>query len=214
LIFFPGAYAATEKDLKSSNNSIGFIDYLVKSGRAVMYPVYKGTFERNDGLTPAMRSVNHSHQYTEWQIKWVKDFSRSVDYLETRTDIDSKRLGFYGHSWGAEMGGIVPAVEKRLAVNVLVVGGFPGIRPYPEADIFNYLPHVKIPTLMLNGKYDVTFPYDSRVKPFFDLLGTPEKDKHFRVFETDHYVPRSEMIKEVLNWLDKYFGPVNYMPNK
>jgi hypothetical protein len=28
------------------------------------------------------------------------------------------------------------------------------------------------------------------------------------LYETDHFVPKSEIIKETLNWLDKYFGPV------
>jgi dipeptidyl aminopeptidase/acylaminoacyl peptidase len=80
----------------------------------------------------------------------------------------------------------------------------------PEADQINYVSRIKIPTLMLNGKYDYTFPYEKTVKPFFDLLGTPEKDKKLFLYETDHYVPKNEMIKEVLNWCDTYLGPVKY----
>ncbi len=90
-----------------------------------MYPVYKGTFERIDGHDISYALII-SHQYTERLIKWVKDFSRSIDYLETRTDIDTTKLGFYGHSWGGWMGGIIPAVEERLEVNILVVGGLLG----------------------------------------------------------------------------------------
>ena len=61
---------------------------------------------------------------------------------------------------------------------------------------------------MLNGRYDMNFPLEIAVKPFFNLLGTPEKDKQLIVYETGHYVPRTEMIKESLNWLDRYLGPV------
>ena len=61
---------------------------------------------------------------------------------------------------------------------------------------------------MLNGKFDYNFPLETTVKPFFDLLGTPAKDKLLKIYETDHYVPKSEMIKETLYWLDKYLGPV------
>ena len=140
-----------------------------------------------------------------------KDLSRSIDYLETRTDIDTSKLGFYGYSWGGRLGGIIPAVEERLKVSVLVIGGF-NFRttnwPYPEAEELNYVSRVKIPVLMLNGKFDYNFPLETTVKPFFDLLGTPEKDKLLKIYETDHYVPKSEMIKETLNWLDKYLGPV------
>ena len=68
---------------------------------------------------------------------------------------------------------------------------------------------VKIPILMLNGRYDAKFPYETTVKPMFDLLGTPDEDKSLKLYDTDHYIPRNELIKESLSWLDKYLGPVN-----
>lgn len=148
-----------------------------------------------------------SHQYTNWYIKISQDLSRTIDYLETRSDIDTKKLCYYGHSWGGRLGMIIPAVEDRLNLGILIVGGFTG-KPNPEIDPINYLPRIKIPFLMLNGKYDATFPFESAVSPFFKLLGTSEKDKNLILYETDHFVPKNEMIKEVLNWLDKYFGPV------
>jgi hypothetical protein len=43
----------------------------------------------------------------------------------------------------------------------------------------------------------------------YDLLGAPEKGKKLCLYDTDHFIPEKEMIKEVLNWLDKYLGPVN-----
>jgi serine/threonine protein kinase/dienelactone hydrolase len=205
LIFFPGSYAENRKEnLVNQRHTNWFFDYLLKNGCAVLYPVYKGTFERSNGLDWSYRS----HQYTELLITWVKDVSRSIDYLESRSDIDNHKIGYYGHSWGGELGGIIPAVEERLRVNILIVGGFVG-RPYPEAAQINYVPRIKIPTLMLNGKYDAIFPYETSVKPFFDLLAAPEGDKRLCLYETGHFVPKGEMIKETLNWLDQYFGPPN-----
>jgi len=55
---------------------------------------------------------------------------------------------------------------------------------------------------------DLTFPYETTVVPFYNLLGTDEKDKHLIVTETDHYVPKDVMIRETLKFLDAYFGPV------
>ena len=107
------------------------------------------------------------------------------------------------------MGTIISAVEDRLKLSMLVIGGLSSSKRLPEADEFNYVSYVKIPVLMLNGKYDFTFPYESTVKPMFDLLGTPEQHKKLVLYETDHFIPKSEIIKETLNWLDKYFGPVN-----
>ena len=43
----------------------------------------------------------------------------------------------------------------------------------------------------------------------FDLLATPVADKRHVVFETGHaVVTQGPMIKEALDWLDKYLGPV------
>ncbi len=147
-----------------------------------------------------------SRQYLNWNIKIIQDLCRSIDYLETRPDIDTARLAYYGDSWGGRLGLIIPAVEDRLKLSILIVGGSTG-KPFPEMDPVNYLPRIKIPVLMLNGKYDAYFPYETAVKPFFNLLGTPAKDKKLILYETDHYVPKSEIVKETLNWLDKYFGP-------
>jgi dienelactone hydrolase len=213
LIYFSGGLAIYGKDPKNGEANIFMIDYLLKNGRAVIFPVYRGTYDRNNGLTIDMSDPNYSHQFTEWLIWWTKDLSRTIDYLETRSDIDTGKIGFYGWSWGGEIGAYIPAVEERIKVNILVLGGLYG-PAYPEADQINYLPRIKIPVLMLNGKYDMFNPYETSVKPFYDFLGTPEKDKRLCLYEADHSIYKSEMIKEVLSWLDKYFGPVKPLPNK
>jgi len=63
---------------------------------------------------------------------------------------------------------------------------------------------------MLNGRYDYTFPLESSQKAFFRWLGTPEKDKRHVVYDAAHdvMVNRTEVVKEVLSWLDQYLGPV------
>jgi hypothetical protein len=66
---------------------------------------------------------------------------------------------------------------------------------------------VKIPTLMLNGRYDTIFAFESGVKPMFQLLGTPPEQKELKVYDTDHTIPDLEFVKETLRWLDKYLGP-------
>jgi dienelactone hydrolase len=207
LIFFPGSYGVYQSSIPESGFTSYFGDFLLKNGRAIMFPIFKGTYERNDGLTISMHAPNESHQYTDWLIKWVKDLSQSIDYLETRPDIDDDKIGYYAHSWGGVFGGLFPAVEDRLKVSIMVVGGFSGGKAYPEADVLNYLPRTRCPVLMMNGRYDLTFPFETTVKPYYDLLGIPKQDKHLFVTETDHYIPKADMIRETLNFLDKYFGP-------
>jgi dienelactone hydrolase len=209
LVFIPGN--GVIGDFTSDNLFYpGVFNFFIKNGRAFAYPIYKGTYERtgDHNLEQNTPTEEHQYLYTEYLIKWVKDFKRTIDYLETREDIDTDKLAYYGFSWGGKLGNIIPAVEERLKVSILFVGGFSGF-PRPEADGINYITRIKIPTLMLNGRYDMSFPYEFAVKPMFDLLGTPDEQKVLKTYETDHYVPFNELIKESLAWLDKYLGPVN-----
>ncbi len=179
--------------------------FIIKSGRALILPTYKGTFERQDGMQSDV--TNESVAYKDHVIMWVKDFSRTLDYLETRQDLRPDRIAYLGASWGGFMGGIVPAVEKRIRAVVLNVGGMVMERSLPEVDQINYLPRVRQPVLMLNGEYDNYFPVETAQKPMFRLLGTPPEEKKMIVYPSGHLVPRVEFMKETLAWLDRYLGP-------
>jgi len=211
IIFFPGAGAkwkSSSQDIEKNFDFEQSVEFIVKNGRAALCPVYHGTYERQDISPGASDFGVDTHQYTEFLVKLVKDFKRSVDYLETRSDINKERLAYCGFSWGARLGNIIPAVEDRLKSSVLVLGGLPDYKKRPEADEINYATQVKIPTLMLNGKYDFTFPLETSVKPMYELLGTPDEHKELKLYETDHFIPKNELIMEILAWLDRYLGPV------
>ena len=81
-------------------------------------------------------------------------------------------------------------------------------RARPEVEPVNFLPRITAPVLMLNGKYDDDVPVGSSQEPMYRLLGTPEARKRHQMYETGHSVPRTQLITETLNWLDKYLGPV------
>jgi dienelactone hydrolase len=168
-----------------------------------MYPVYKGTYERGDDLDTDV--ANESVFYRDHVIMWAKDVRRSIDYLATRADVDTARIAYYGFSWGGALGGLIPAIEPRFRTAVLLVAGLDPNRPQPEVDPVNFLPRIRIPVLMLNGRYDHYFPVASSQQPFFDLLGSARKEKY--VSEGGHSVPRPELITRMLAWLDKYLGP-------
>ena len=208
ILVFPGSdgvQIGTSEDLDVSGD---FDDFIVMSGRAVLYPVVKGTYERRDSRLQ-YTDANPSRTYAEFVRQWVKDVRRSLDYLESRPDIDSERIGFYGVSWGARIGNVVLAVEERFRVAVLMGGGLPHVQPLPEVAETNYAPRVRIPVLMLNGVYDRVFPLETNQKPMFDLLGSEEKE-HV-VFESGHILVghRNQMIQRLLDWLDLHLGPVS-----
>ena len=53
-------------------------------------------------------------------------------------------------------------------------------------------------------------PKHREQKPTFRLFGTPEKNKRHVLLETAHYAltARTQVLCEVLRWLDKSLGPV------
>jgi dienelactone hydrolase len=204
VIYFPGSNAI-HMDMIASNY-VQRLDFIVKSGRVLVYPVLQGTFGRKDGLKSDL--PDETVFYKDHVIMWRKDIGRTIDYLETRPDILVDKIGYFGWSWGGYMGGIIPAIEKRIKAIVLHVGGMAMQRALPEGDQINFLPRVYQPVLMLNGKYDMYFPVETSQMPMFNLLGTPAKDKKIIIYDTGHLVPRTELIKETLAWYDKYLGPV------
>ena len=202
VVYFPGSSAIHTDKFSLS----WYADWVPKSGRALMVPIYKSTFERRDDL-----KSDYPEPTAFWRdhvIAWSKDVGRSIDYLETRKDIDHADLAYLGLSWGGAAAPIVLAVENRFRTAILQSGGLEFQRTLPEVDAINFVTRVKVPVLMLNGRYDHFFPVESSQRPFFDLLGTPEKDKRQVVYESGHAVPRKEFIRESLDWLDKYLGPV------
>jgi dienelactone hydrolase len=144
-------------------------------------------------------------------IKRFQDMRQSVEYLVSRDDIDASKLGYFGASWGAASAPVMVSLEERFRTAVLFEGGL-YLSPAgpPESDALNFLPRVRVPVLMLNGRYDYTFPVESSQKPYFRWLGTPEKDKRHVLYDAAHdvMVNRTEVVKEVLSWLDQYLGPV------
>jgi dienelactone hydrolase len=177
-------------------------EFIVRSGRAVVIPAFAGTLERG----PSELSVP-AHQERERSIRWSMDLGRTFDYLETRSDVDARKLAFYGLSRGACVGVRLTAVEPRIKAAVLSTGGLMPSRS-PETDSWNFAPHVRVPVLMVNGRHDAIFPLETNQKPLFQALGTRQK-KHV-LYDGGHrnLVTRPDLIGEILDFLDLYLGPV------
>jgi len=140
-------------------------------------------------------------------VMWSKDVGRSVDYLESRSDIAKDKIGFIGLSSGATLAPVFLAIEPRISLGVIYMGGFYLQPSLPEADAVNFAPRVKVPVLMLNGRFDYFYPTATSQEPLFKLLGTRAEDKERKLYDAAHNIPRNEMMKEVVNWMDKYWGP-------
>lgn len=137
-----------------------------------------------------------------------KDIGRSIDYVETRQDLDRNRIGYLGVSMGAAPGVNWVAVEDRFKAAVLLGGGFFFEKPLPGADQIDFAPRLKAPTLLIAGKYDWIYMGKD---VFLGLLGTPPADKKAVLFDTAHDVSeeRPDLVREVTAWFDKYLGRVD-----
>jgi dienelactone hydrolase len=204
VVYFPGSGSIHTRS--SAELAPGANAHFLKSGRAFLWPVLKSTYERGDDQTSDY--PDESNRYKDHVVMWVKDVMRSIDYLETRVDIDASRLAYVGVSWGAAEAPIVLAVEPRLKVGILVVAGLLFQKSQPEAEPVQYVRRTQVPVLMLNGKYDFFFPYETSQVPFYELLGTPKDHKKLVVHEFGHAIPATDRARESLAWLDKYLGPV------
>ena len=201
VVYFPHSGAQQHHTLEESQ--IDVIDFLVQSGRALLFPVYKDTYERL-GTPPDPGTIAERDE----TIQQANDLRRSIDYLETRDDINHDKLGFFGVSWGGQLFPILTALEPRLKAIAIWGGGCDSYKVLPEADPMNFAPRVKAPVLMINGRYDFGFPFETCQEPMFRALGTPTADKKHILYDAGHMPAKLPMMKDTLDWFDHYLGPV------
>ena len=178
----------------------------VKSqGRVVAFPIYKGTFDRKvDDMRS--RPPFNTAAYRDNTIDTVKDLRRTIDYLETRREIDQTSLAYFGYSWGGVNGPTAIAQEPRIRLAVINIGLLPPMSMTPEVDPLHSLPRVAVPTLMFSGEFDGLVPIDNS-RRYFELVGVPPEDKKHVIVVGGHFIPRELLIRETLDWMDRYLSP-------
>ncbi len=123
IVYVPGlgvVYSSTVDDM----NVEGGVDFFLKSGRAVIWPVYYSIYGRGE-----IRPIN---LYTWKQVhkNIMTDFQIVCDYLQTRNDIDSERMAYYGLSWGGALATYILAIEERIKLGILALFGIQSIEKY------------------------------------------------------------------------------------
>ena len=202
IIYFPGSNAIYRRDNPAAEDFR--FPFLITSGHAVLFPVYKGTFERGTGLASDIQ--DETNFYREHVIQWSKDLGRAIDYLETRSDIAIGQLGYVGLSWGSAMAPVMMAMEPRIKASVLISGGLVLQPTQPEVDPFNFLSRVRVPTRMVNVPNDYFYPLDTSQRPFYQFLGAESKDRV--LLEGGHLPPMNDVARETLDWFDQYLAAV------
>ena len=108
VVYFPPSSALTIHS--STDVGVREFSFMIRSGRAVLFPVYKGTFERR-----LPEGYEGPSVFRDLNLQWYKDLARSLDYVETRSDLRADRIGFYGLSLGADAGLVFAASRATAA---------------------------------------------------------------------------------------------------
>lgn len=163
-----------------------------------------------DRPEPSRRTVDHLDKPEldrEAYIQAVVDLRRGIDLLFARSDVDSKRLAYVGHSYGAQWGSILSAVDKRLKAAVLMAG------VAETADIFlrNDDPGLlelrkSQPPGQLEKYVQVTSELDAirfvgHAAPVTLLLQFANFERYFDKTSEQHYVNAASEPKKIL-WYD------------
>lgn len=74
VVHFPGGFALLDDKLNLST-AVDTADFILKSGRALIFPIYKGTYERRDGLVPGGKPPA---SFRDHAIAWSRDLGRAL----------------------------------------------------------------------------------------------------------------------------------------
>ena len=203
VIIYPGAnYFRTPPNIDEVNPGEYGLDFIVKSGRAIVWPAIKDSMNRISPMT-ASSPEDVARRWRERLKYWTIDTYRTIDYIESRDDFDSENVFYLGMSYGSLFPTHTLLFEKRFNAALLYVGGASRTTP-PLSDGLNHLPRITTPVLMLNGEHDYLIP-KVVAELFYDQIGTPVEDKRLVFYESGHWpLPRNQMIRESLAWMDKY----------
>ena len=192
IIYFPGSNALYRDKITYPT----WVTEMENSGVDVIFPEYLSTYSRQDGVKTDIG--NTSMNYRDHLITWVKEVRYAVDYAIQ----NGYEPHYFGVSWGGQVGVNILAIEDRFKTGILFVGGISLDDVREEIQPEKYAARIKTPTLLLNGRYDFYFPYQSSQLPLFNLMNLDNNNKRHVVVDYAHYVPMHIVREETLKWIN------------
>jgi predicted esterase len=131
-------------------------------------------------------------------LQSTKDYNQALDYLLTRKEIDSSRIGIMGYSMGGAMTSYlctqVPQIKIAVMCSVPPSANEISSSIYP----LNFAPRIPdIPVLLLFGKRDELFSA-TQAKEFETLIKSRKKKVIF--YDSGHFLPK-EYLKDAYEWI-------------
>jgi dienelactone hydrolase len=206
---------------KSTNYIVILGEQFVRRGFVVLTIDVPNRGERRnrDKNAPASRAAYLASVFKRGSfLQTLGDYSRAVDYLAQRPEVDKQRIGYAGISLGAITGLTFVAHEPRVHAMASIVGGanFLGMLPIDwDADVIEIAKrvdpfyHVAMiaprPLLLLNVTHDQLVP-----RFFGEQLhkAAPANAKRIWV-DTDHFfrgVDRVAVLDQVIDFMQDGLG--------
>jgi len=156
-----------------------------------------------DRTPPAQETI----EYRDLILSWTADERRGLDYVATRRDLDLDRIAYYGTSVGDGRKLLLPAVEPRYRSVIMIGSGLRQsfTRVLPEINPVNFLPQIRAPKLLLQGRYDENLPLKYQAEPLQRLL---RGQKRIILYDGGHIPPPEISVPPINAWLDETLGPV------
>lgn len=178
---------------------------------------------------PLSSGVDQPEHDRDVQTQAVVDLRRGLDLLTSRTDVDAKRIAYIGHSYGAQWGAILSAIDKRLKTAILMGGvreaadiylrnpdpdlaamrqkaGMAKLENYLAVvgtlDAVRYVPHSRIPLLFQFARYERYFDRES-MDGYFAAAAQPKQEYWY---DTGHELNDPRALQDRREWLHKYTG--------
>ncbi len=164
------------------------------------------------------------------EIQAVVELRRGIDLLLARHDVDPQRLAYIGHSFGAQWGSILAAVDRRMktavlmagtaeAADIFVRGQEPGVAALRKSlpagqlakyslvlgdiDAIHFVGHATPTSLLLQfGNFDRYFDKSS-MQGYAAAASEPKKVVYY---DAGHDLNDPRAFKDRLDWLIKYIG--------
>jgi dienelactone hydrolase len=196
-----------------------------KAGAVSLLPDYP--WDRSQPLYKSLDHTDKPELDRDTEIQAVIDLRRGIDLLLARPDVDPERLAYIGHSYGAQWGSILSAVDRRMKTSILVAGvaelsdiflrstdpgqiDFRKTQPagqlekycdvVGQIDAIHFVGHAThIPLLLQFANYEQYFD-----KTSMDHYATTASDpKKMLYYDTGHDVNDFQALEDRYDWLAK-----------
>lgn len=189
----------------------GFAERVARTGRMVIMPGWAGSLDRYRQSPPRAADPEGSEAF--WQrrvVEWHQDCTDALSYIDTLPNVRKDGIGYFAESYGTTVFGfMLMSTQPRLEAGIFLASGLATDGALTVLDAVHYAPRVSQPMLMINGRFDPTYPHEQSQRPLFELLGTPEQDKRMVLTDGGHFrYPESMLSREIALWFNQYLGPV------